>query len=80
MVADGSGGTKTHGGTNLPNGGGIAVLLHKLVYIIQYTVCFVTGSGHGKLLLPIHSVCIIAQMNEKGKRFFENRDIFLDAA
>ena len=34
VVTDGGGGAKTHGGADLPDGGGVAVLLDKLVYII----------------------------------------------
>ena len=51
MIADGCGGAQAHCRADLPDGGGVAVLLHELIHIFQDPVCFVTGSGHRNGLL-----------------------------
>jgi hypothetical protein len=75
MVADGSGGAQANCGTNFPDGGGIAVLLNKLVNIIHDHLGLVAGSGHtGSSFGKISAIVtrIIAHLNEKRKGFLEN--------
>ena len=67
MIADGGGGAQTHRRTDFPDEGGIAVFLHKGIYIFQNSLGFITGSSHE--IIPPSGVFmpIIAHMNEKEK-------------
>ena len=46
VIADGSCRTQANCRTDLPDRGGLAVLLDELVYIIHNQFCFIAGSGH----------------------------------